>query len=129
MLHMILIDVFCECFRVDQTSIGTSATIETEVTQPASTSSLANQCTVGAAYRLSLHDMRTFANQRNSALCSSLPARGRLRCLHKLIANKALDLKSSLQVQTSHLAGLRASPALLLSGGCLELEGASCNID
>ena len=56
MLHMILMEWFWVAFRVAHTSMGTRATIETDVIHPSSTSILANQCTLGAANRLNLRD-------------------------------------------------------------------------
>lgn len=50
-------DLFWVCFRVAQTSMGTRATMEMEVIHPAKTSSLANQCTLGAEKRLSLQSI------------------------------------------------------------------------
>ena len=54
MLHMMLMEWFWVALRVAHTSMGTNATIEMEVIHPSSTSILANQCTLGAANRLSL---------------------------------------------------------------------------
>lgn len=69
-VHMTLMDLLCECWSVAQTSIGTRATIEIDVSQPDSTSSLANQCTRGAAYRRSLRSRICF-----SAMTVSAPSR------------------------------------------------------